>query len=194
MTLQRPVVAQLTLQAGLTYKVRLEILLSRAAQDASARTHSLELNMPLACLPRHLRSPQAFSLFRPFSGQDAVSPLLIGGWLPGTGGTLRCHPCSDRVQPAGRANCFVLALVLLGVNLWGGQVAALLPWLSWGSLPGTGKALRCCPGGGYGFLCFHAFVGRALLWPVRGVIALVNTLLCPWGIVPVGRVARRGFD
>ncbi len=62
MTLRGALAAQLPLQASLTYEVRLEILLSRAAQDASARTHSLELNMPLECLPRHLHSPERRSL------------------------------------------------------------------------------------------------------------------------------------
>ena len=66
--LQSPVAAQLAVQAGWTYEVRLVILLSRAAQDAFARTHSLETNMPLACLPRYLHSPQGFSLFRPTTG------------------------------------------------------------------------------------------------------------------------------
>ena len=56
-----------------------EILLSKAAQDASARTHSLGLNMPLACLPIPLHSPEWRSLLRPIAGRNPESPWVLGG-------------------------------------------------------------------------------------------------------------------
>ena len=187
MTLQRPVVAQLTLQAGLTYKVRLAPAFPLSA-----------LTTGLFAVSSVLRVGCGFSFVdrwvAPGDGRIAsLSPLLWLGSTCGTGKALRCCPGLGRF------------------DLRDGRDAALPPWFRLGSVPGTGellrsrpgwgcstwgtgKVLRCCPGGGYGFLCFHAFVGWALLWPVRGVIALVNTLLCVWGIVPAGRVARWGFD
>ena len=60
---------------GLTYEVRLEILLSKAAQDASARTHSLEPSMQL------VRSVTLSALVR---GSLVVSSNDVVGreWLP----------------------------------------------------------------------------------------------------------------
>ena len=99
-------------------------------------------------------------------------------------------PRQDSVP--GTANCFALALIPLGVNLWDGRDASLPPWMGLLNLR-DGQGARCCPGGGYGFLCFHAFVGWALLWPVRGVIALVNTLLCVLGNSPCRPCGSAGF-
>lgn len=84
MTLREPLMAQLAVQTALSHEVRLAILLSKAAQDASARTHSLELNMPLACLPRHLNSSGARSLFSPkmqclqVEGLSMLAALFLG--------------------------------------------------------------------------------------------------------------------
>ena len=48
--LRAALMARLALQASWTCEARREVLLGKAVQNASARTHSLELNMSLACL------------------------------------------------------------------------------------------------------------------------------------------------
>ncbi len=187
MTLQRPVVAQLTLQAGLTYKVRLAPAFPLSA-----------LTTGLFAVSSVLRAGCGFSFVdrwvAPGDGQGAaLLPWFRLGSTCGAGKALRCCPGRRGVRSRGRAGRFAAALDgAVRPRGRADRCAAALVFV--GSLPGTGKALRCCPGAGYGFLCFHAFVGRALLWPVRGVIAFVNTLLCVWGTVPACRVARRGFD
>ncbi len=148
MTLQRPVVAQLALQAGLTYKVRLAPAFPPSA-----------LTTGLFAVSSVLRA-------------ECGGPFAVGWVAPGDGRDASLPPWTRSVRPAGRARRFAVAL--------------MRTWSTWG----TGGALRCRPGVGLGyrFLGIHAFGGSALLWPERGVIAVMNTLLCSWGIVSVGCV------
>ncbi len=171
MTLQRPVVAQLALQAGLTYKVRLAPAFKPSALTTGLFAVSSVLRAGCGC-------PFVDRLVAPRDGRIAsLSPSPWLGSTCGTGKALRCCPGRGRFYLRdGRDATLPPWMGLL--DLWGGQGASLLPGEGWG----------------YGFSGFHAFVGRAFLWPLRGVIAVVNTLLCVWGIVSAGRVARRGFD
>ena len=134
MTLQRPVVAQLTLQAGLTYKVRLAPAFPLSALTTGLFAVSSVLRVGCGC-------PFVDRWVAPGDGRIAsLSPLLWLGSTCGTGKALRCCPSLGRF------------------DLRDGRDAALPPWFRLGSVPGTGELLRSRPGWG----CSTWGTGKAL--------------------------------
>ncbi len=126
MTLQRPVVAQLGLRVGLTYKVRLAPTLAPSA-----------LTTGLFAVSSVLRVGCDFS-------------FVVSGVVPGDGRIATLSPYPRSGQPVGRAGRCAAALALVEstwgtgkalrccpgsgwVNLWDGRDAALPPLLGLGS-------------------------------------------------------------
>ena len=128
MTLQRPVVAQLTLQAGLTYKVRLAPAFPLSA-----------LTTGLFAVSSVLRVGCGFSFaarwVAPGDGRIAsLSPLLWLGSTCGTGKALRCCPGLGRFDLRDGRDASLPPWMGL-FNLGDGQGASLLPgWGLWVSL------------------------------------------------------------
>ncbi len=172
MTLQRPVVAQLGLRVGLTYKVRLAPTLAPSA-----------LTTGLFAVSSVLRVGCDFSF--------VVSGVALRG---GRIATLSPYPRSG--QPVGRAGRCAAALALVE-STWGtGELLRSRP--SAGSFnlgDGQGALLLPCLGAvAIGFAVPMLLAVRCSFGRCVGAVGVLNTLLCVWGIVSAGCVARRSFD